>query len=71
MTARDSVDGRSSRPLTAGSAMCADIATRAPAATAARNGTNSRASRLAREEPTGRDAVVRVVGRLARRPGSA
>ena len=52
MTARDSVDGRSSRPLTAGSAMCADIATRAPAATAARNGTSSRASRLAREEPT-------------------
>ena len=52
MTARDSVDGRSSRPVTAGNATCADIAKRAPAANAARNGTNSRVSRIAREAPT-------------------
>ncbi len=32
ITARDSVPGRSSRPVTAGSAMCPDIASRAPAA---------------------------------------
>ena len=52
MTARDSVPGRSSRPVTAGSAMCPDIASRAPAANAARNGTNSRASSTSRAAST-------------------
>jgi hypothetical protein len=48
MTARDSVAGRSSRPVTAGRAMCPDIASLAPAANAARNGANSRPSSTSR-----------------------
>jgi hypothetical protein len=52
MTARERVAGRSSRPLTAGTAPCPDIASRAPAAKALRNGTNSRASSTSRAAST-------------------
>ena len=52
ITARDSVAGSVGSPVSAGTATWADIASLAPAAIAARNGTNSLASSVSRSPRT-------------------
>ena len=65
ITVRDRVAGREASPVTAGSARCADITTSAPASIAARNGTSSARSSLARSWATTASSWWRVEVRAA------
>ncbi len=65
ITARDRVAGRVASPVRAGTAMWADMASRAPAAMAARNGTSVVASSVARSASTDPEPVVGVLANRA------